>query len=93
MGVGKSALKPLDISKVEPPTGDAAGGTTTKISGRGLKATGAVAVEFGGRPATDISAAGGLISCKTPPHPPGKVAVTVAIGENETTKENAYTYV
>ncbi|MGQ9592491.1 MAG: IPT/TIG domain-containing protein, partial [Planctomycetota bacterium] len=81
------------IAGVQPAQGPVGGGTLVEISGAGFRS--GAAVTFDGIPATSISVVSSTqIACRTPAHPAGFVAVTVAIeGGLSDTLERAFEYV
>lgn len=64
------------VAVVNPDTGPSAGGTPVTITGTGLD--GATAVEFGGKPATNVTAKSATeVTATSPAHTPGAVDVIV----------------
>lgn len=66
---------------VSPPSGPTTGGTTVTITGTGL--TGAIAVHFDGRPASDflVDPGGTVITVVAPPHPAGPARLELRFPE------------
>ncbi|MBN1417467.1 MAG: IPT/TIG domain-containing protein, partial [Planctomycetes bacterium] len=82
-----------DITDVQPPQGPVTGGTLVTISGAGFRS--GAAVTFDGISATNITVVSSTqITCRTPAHAAGYVAVAVAIeGGLSKTLAQAFRYV
>jgi hypothetical protein len=79
------------VDSITPNYGTAAGGTGVTIAGEGL--TGSTGVTFGGTAATGFTVVNdGFITCVTPAHATGTVAVVVANPRGNVTIANGYTY-
>jgi len=80
------------ITSVEPATGPIEGGTGVTIKGKNFMA--GAEVRFGGVPATDVNVISPTeITCKTPAHAAGTVAVEVRNPDGGTgSLDNAFTY-
>jgi hypothetical protein len=80
------------VERLNPATGGVAGGTGVQVIGDGL--IGSTGVTFGGTAATGfIVNSDALITCITPAHAAGAVAVVVLNPRGNVTLPNAYTYV
>jgi hypothetical protein len=80
-----------EVDSVAPVTGTAAGGTGITISGSGL--IGSTGVTFGGTAATGfLVVADATITCLTPAHAAGPVAVVVLNPRGNVTVTNGFTY-
>ena len=79
------------VDSIAPNSGLAAGGTPVTIAGEGL--TGSTGVTFGGTAATAVVVVNdATITCTTPAHAVGAVAVVVANPRGNVTVANGYTY-
>lgn len=88
---GYTYLAELRVTRVEPPTGPIAGGTTVTLFGSGF--TGATEVRFGATPAASIAVVtAGQIITTVPPGTPGAVDVTVTTPAGAFTAKRAFTY-
>jgi hypothetical protein len=86
-----SLLAAPQVDSVTPPTGPVAGGTGVTLSGSGL--IGSTGVTFGGTAATGFLVTGdSTITCITPAHAAGAVAVVVANPRGNVTLPAAFTY-
>lgn len=80
------------VDSVVPASGTAAGGTGVTIRGEGL--TGSTGVTFGGTAATGFLVNNdATITCISPAHAAGPVAVVVANPRGNVTLPTGYTYV
>jgi hypothetical protein len=80
-----------EVDSVVPATGTTAGGTGVTISGSGL--IGSTGVTFGGSAATGfLVLADSTITCLTPAHAAGAVAVVVLNPRGNVTVTNGFTY-
>jgi hypothetical protein len=80
------------VTSVAPPTGPTAGGTPVAIIGTNL--TGATAVTFGGRPATNVIVISPtVVVAITPAHAAGPVDVTVTTPGGTAIGNSLFTYV
>jgi hypothetical protein len=80
------------VDSVVPSSGTAAGGTGVTLRGEGL--TGSTGVTFGGTAATGFLVNNdATITCITPAHAAGAVAVVVANPRGNVTLPAGYTYV
>jgi hypothetical protein len=80
------------VNEVNPSTGTTAGGTVVKVTGANFVA--GATVDFGGIAATGVIVNGpNSITCTTPAHATGIVAVSVTVGGQTGTHANRYTYV
>jgi hypothetical protein len=80
------------VDSIAPNSGPAAGGTGVTLSGEGL--TGSTGVTFGGTAATGFLVNNdGTITCITPGHATGAVAVVVANPRGNVTLTNGFTFV
>lgn len=81
----------VSVTSVTPDTGDAAGGTSVTIAGKGF--TGATGVTFDGSSATSLVVVSDTsITCDTPAHAAGAVDVVVTTPGGSGTGINAFTY-
>jgi len=79
------------VDSIAPPGGPIAGGTGVTISGEGL--IGSTGVTFGGTAATGFLVVGdSTITCISPAHAAGAVAVVVANPRGNVTVANGFTY-
>lgn len=91
-GAGGWAGLPLTVSVVSPNNGTTAGGTPVTISGTQF-VTGAT-VKFGSTAATSVVVVNSTtITCISPPHSAGNVAVSVTISSTTVSLSSAYDYV
>jgi hypothetical protein len=80
------------VDRITPMSGTAAGGTPVTLSGEGL--TGSTGVTFGGTAATAVVVVNDAnITCVTPAHAAGGVAVVVANPRGNVTMPAAYTFI
>lgn len=79
------------VASITPATGDAAGGDDVVILGSNL--SGVEGVTFGGTPATDVVVVNsGRVTCTTPAHAAGAVAVVVKDDSGDVTVAAGFTY-
>ena len=78
------------LTRVEPSSAPAGGGSSVTLMGEGLDAH--CSVSFGSTPAAAVSAVSGGLSVVVPAHPPGVVDVTVVCGTARITLSNAFTF-
>ncbi len=84
-------VRGVEVTSVEPPTGDVSGGTPFTLSGSGFVA-GSV-VRFGTLAATDLTVTGSEITGLTPPGVAGPVDVTVTTPEGAVGRlDDGFTY-
>ncbi len=83
---------PPSVSSVNPSTGPVAGGTSVTVNGSGFANN--ATVSFGGTAATNVQVTSGTaISCKTPAHGAGQVAVAVTNPDAQSgVLANGFTY-
>jgi hypothetical protein len=94
---GRTAVLPMgyryDSILIEPDEGSIAGSTLLTIRGLGTHFTDATVVTLDGMPcAVDTVEGPERLSCRTPPHPEGRVSVTVESGDERITVPDAYKY-
>jgi hypothetical protein len=80
------------VDRISPMSGTAAGATPVTLSGEGL--TGSTGVTFGGTAATAFVVVNdATVTCVTPAHAAGGVAVVVANPRGNVTMPAAYTFI
>jgi hypothetical protein len=91
---GYTYLLPPEVTGVVPASGRMGGGSSVTVNGSGFATSGAVTVRFGGAQATSVVVrSAGELTCVTPSHAAGLVAVTVVNPDGQSDSlENAYTY-
>jgi hypothetical protein len=78
------------VTRIEPASAPAAGGTVVTLVGEGLDARCTVA--FGATPTTSMSATANGLAVVVPAHAPGSVDVSVVCGASKLSLPNAFTF-
>ena len=93
--LGRTTLSRVQVVELDDVDGDAAGGTAVEITGVGFSVgrAASTAVTFGGTAATSVVVVSDtVITCVTPAHAAGAVAVVVTNSNGSHSLADAFTY-